>query len=202
MNTGEFITLILRKLGTVGAGESASAEDYADAKAVIDTSMQSMHADGLLWWAVKTANVAFTGSTGTRPTDCAVCVYATWNGVTVRLIERLEYERIQDKTETGDPEYLLDDGATLTVWPVPSSGNIRLTYQREILPTAQGAAFDAPDYLIRPLIDYLAADISGFFPPSQENAARINSDGAMAILRIRSLSRQTAEQAPVQTEYF
>lgn len=202
MKAGRFVELILRKVGALSVGESVSADDYVDTKELIDGSMDAMRADGLLWWAVKVDEVAFTGATAARPADCAVCVYASWNGKPVRLIERLEYERIQDKTQAGDPEYLLDDLTDLTLWPVPGSGNLRLTYQREIVPAAQGDEFDAPRALIRPLIDYMAYDISAFFTPSQEVQARVDRDGQRAFLQIRSLNKQTAEPGPTEAEYF
>lgn len=202
MKAGRFVELVLRKVGAIGVGESASAEDVGDAIDLIDGSMDALRADGLLWWAVKVDDVPLTGATGTKPTDCAVCVYASWNGRPVRLIERLEYERIQDKTQAGDPECLLDEGLTLTVWPVPSSGDIRLTYQREIIPADPSDEFDAPRALVRPFIDYMAYEISSFFTPPQEVQARVDRDGQRAFLQIRSLSRQTAEAGPVEAEYF
>ena len=202
MKCGRFVELVLRKVGALSAGESAEAEDYEDTKELIDGSMEAMRADGLLWWLVKVSDVAFTGATALRPTDCAVCVYASWNGQPVRLIERLEYERIQDKTETGDPQFVMDDGTNLMLWPVPGTGNLRLTYQREFLPGTQGSDFDAPSALIRPLIDYMAYDISAFFTPPVEVQAKVEKDGMRAFLMIRSLNKQTAEPGPVEAEYF
>ena len=202
MKCGRFVELVLRKVGALSAGESAEAEDYEDTKELIDGSMEAMRADGLLWWLVKVSDVAVTGATALRPTDCAVCVYASWNGQPVRLIERLEYERIQDKTETGDPQFVMDDGTNLMLWPVPGTGNLRLTYQREFLPSTQGSDFDAPSALIRPLIDYMAYDISAFFTPPVEVQAKVEKDGMRAFLMIRSLNKQTAEPGPVEAEYF
>jgi hypothetical protein len=202
MKAGRFVELVLRKLSALSVGESASPEDYADAKELIDSCMDSMRADGLLWWAVKVDDVAFTGATAARPADCAVCVYASWNGKPVRLIERVEYERIEDKTQAGDPEMVLDDLTDLTLWPVPSSGNLRLTYQLEIIPSTQGQEMDMPRALVMPMIDYAAFSIMAFFAPPMEVQNKIKEDGARAFLQIRSLTRQTAETGPVETEYF
>ena len=202
MKAGRFVELILRKLGALSVGESAPPEDYADAKELIDANMDSMHANGVLWWATKVDDVAFTGATAARPADCAVCVYASWNGKPVRLIERVEYERLQDKTQAGDPRYVMDDRTSLTLWPVPSTGNLRLTYQRQIIPATQGQDMDAPRELIRPLIDYLAYDLSAFFPAPVEVQAKVKEDGMRAFLQLRSLSAQTAEPDSVEAEYF
>ena len=202
MKAGRFVELVLRKLSALSAGESASPEDYADTKELIDSCMDSMRANGVLWWATKVDDVAFTGATATRPADCAVCVYASWNGRPVRLIERLEYERLQDKTQAGNPEYLLDDLTDLTLWPVPGSGNLRLTYQRQIIPANQGAEMDMPREMVRPFIDYLAHDLSAFFTPPVEVQAKVREDGVKGFLQILSLNKQSAEPGPVEAEYF
>lgn len=202
MNSAKFVELVLRKLGALAAGESVFSEDYADAKALIDASMKALHLDGLLWWAVKVADVPFVGSTALRPTDCVACVYASWNGKPVRLAERIEYERMQDKAETGDPEIVVDDGENLILYPVPDSGNLRLTYQRDLLSTVPGNPIDVPEPMVRPLIDYMAYDIEPWFEVSQAKQARIVADGQRAFKTLRSASAQTAEPAPAQTEYF
>lgn len=202
MKAARFVELVLRKVWALSSGESASAEDYADTKELIDASMDSMRANGVLWWAVKVEDVAFSGPTAPRPADCAACVYAFWGGKRVRLIERLEYERIQDKTQAGDPQVLLDDLSTLSVWPVPSAGDLRLTYQREIIPAQQSGDMDVPRAIIRPLIDYMANDISSFFTPPADVQVKIKEDGVRAFLQIRSLAEQDSEPAPVEAEYF
>lgn len=202
MTGAKFVELVLRKLGALSAGESVSAEDYADTKALIDASMKAMHIDGLLWWAVKIEDVAFTGSLASKPADCAVCVYASWNGRPVRFAERVEYERIQDKTESGTPEIVVDDGANLILYPVPDSGSLRLAYQRELLSVSPGLPMDVPPRLVRSLIDYMAYEIEPWFEVSQSKQARIVSDGQRAYLTLRKGSAQTAEPGPTEVEYF
>lgn len=202
MNSAKFVELVLRKLGALAAGESVSAEDYSDTKALIDASLKALHIDGLLWWAVKVADVPFTGSTAPRPTDCVACVYASWNGKQVRFAERVEYERMQDKTETGTPEIVVDDGENLILYPVPDSGDLRLTYQRELLSVSPGAPMDVPERLVRSLIDYMAYEIEPWFEVSQSKQARIVSDGQRAFLTLRKGSAQTAEPGPTEAEYF
>lgn len=202
MTNAKFVELVLRKLGALSAGESASAEDYQDTKDLFDASLLSMHADGVLWWAVTVDDVAFTSDTATRPADYAKGIYASWAGRPVRFCERLEYERKEDKTETGDPEMLLDDGTNLILWPVPSAGNLRLTYLRKIVGTNQGDDVPVPDEIIRPLIDLIAYEIEPWFEVPAQKLQRIVQDAPRAVLQIRSLSRETAEQAPTQAEYF
>lgn len=201
LKTGEFVNLVLRKLGAVSAGESASPEDYADAKRLIDASLKSMHSDGLMWWAVKVANVTFSSATAERPSDCVACVHASWLSYPVRRIDRIEYERIQDKSETGRPEVVLDDGANLTIWPV-GSGDLRLTYLRDVLSTSQGAEMDVPNDVLRPLIDYMAWQIEPWFDVPAQKLARIVSDGQASRLTLRALANVGVDSAPVQAEYF
>lgn len=202
MTSAKFVEMVLRKLGTLAAGESASAEDYSDTKTMIDASLLSMHSDGIPWWATIVDDVAFTSDTAALPTDYARGIYASWEGKPVRFCERLEYERIEDKTETGQPQMVLDDGANLILWPVPSAGNLRLTYLTKILGTNQGDPMPVPDEIIRPLIDVMAYEIEPWFDVPPLKLQRITQDYPRALLQIRSLSRQTVETAPVQAEYL
>ena len=202
MTNAKFVEMVLRKLSALSAGESASAEDYEDTKELIDASLLSMHADGVLWWAVTVDDVAFTSDTATRPADYAKGIYASWAGRPVRFCERLEYERKEDKTQTGDPEMVLDDGTSLILWPVPSAGNLRLTYLHKIVGTNQGDDVPVPDEIVRPLIDMMAYEIAPWFDTPATIGQRLAQDAQRAMLQIHSLSRETAEQAPTPAEYF
>jgi hypothetical protein len=201
LKTGEFVSLVLKKLGALGAGESASPEDYADAKRLIDATLKSMHADGLLWWGVKTADVAFTSSSTPRPSDCSECVHASWNSYPMRVIQRTEYERIQNKQEAGRPEVLFDDGENLHIWPV-GEGSVRLTYQRELLSTSQGAEMDMPSSVLMPMLDFMAYRIEQWFDVPPQKLARIVQDGQRARLDIQALANGRTEEAPVQVDYY
>jgi hypothetical protein len=202
MTAAKFIELVLRKLGVIGMGESGAPEEIAEAKTLIDAAMKSLHVDGLLWWAVKVDDVTFASATAARPVDCLECVYASWNGVPVRLAERLEYERIEEKSRTGNPEIVIDDGANLTLWPVPGAGDLRLTYQRDLLNLVAGNDIDMPERLVFPLINYMAYQLAPWYDPPQEKAQRITVDGQAAFLTLRRGSVQTAEQPPTTAEYF
>lgn len=201
MKTGKFVELVLKKLGAVGAGQPMAAEDYADAKDLIDATLLSLHTDGVMWWAVKVANVAFTGATATRPADCVACVHATWNGDLVRRVDRIEYERTQDKSQAGTPELVFDDGTNLTIWPV-GTGNLRLTYLREILSTAQGVDMDVPEDVVRPLIDLMALEVEPWFDVPASKQGRIVSDGQAARVKLRALANVGVDHAPAQAEYL
>lgn len=201
VKTGEFITLVLRKLGAVAAGETASAEDFADAKRLIEATLKSLHSDGVMWWAVKTADVAFTSATASRPSDCVECVAASWLGEPVRRIGRIEYERIQDKAEPGYPATVFDDGTNLNIWPV-GTGNLRLTYLREILDTDQGVAMDMPIAVVRPMIDLMAFELEPWFDVPQSKQARIISDGQAARVKLRSLANVGVDHGITEAEYF
>lgn len=201
LKTGDFVNLVLRKLGALSAGESASPEDYADAKQLIDSSLKSMHADGLMWWAVKTDNVSFSSSFASRPSDCVACVHASWNGYPVDRVDRITYERIQDKQESGRPSVVFDDGVNLNIWPV-GTGDLRLTYLREVISTSQNAEMDVPKEILRPLIDYMAWQIEPWFDVPAQKAQRIVADGMASRITLLALSNVGVDHQPTQAEYF
>lgn len=201
LKTGDFVNLVLRKLGALSAGESASPEDYADAKQLIDASLKSMHADGLMWWAVKTDNVSFTSSFASRPSDCVACVHASWNGYPVDRVDRIAYERIQDKQESGRPGVVFDDGVNLNIWPV-GTGDLHLTYLREVMSTSQNAELDVPTEILRPLIDYMAWQIEPWFDVPAQKAQRIVADGMASRITLLALSNVGVDHQPTQAEYF
>lgn len=214
---GDFVTRVLQKTGVLGASETASAADFDLAADVVDGSLKALHADGLLWWAVTTENVAWAAEEATQavPTGCVDVLFAYWLYGThepVRVVERAEYEAIPDKDLTGQPEVLFNDNGTLTLWPVPTAsvgeladglvsgiGTLRLTYQSEIADTDQSAVLDVPKACVKPLIDLMAYEIGPYFGI---DTPRLEKDAARATETLRKLRRQIAEPGPVEVDYF
>ncbi len=205
LSVSKFVARVLQKCNVIGASETASAADYSLARDVIDGALKAMHADGLLWWAIKTEPLAFTGASLARPADCVECLFAYWfdgGDRKVRVIERTEYEAIPHKADTGAPDVVFDDNGTLYLHPVPSSGVLRLTYQREILDTEDGAPLDVPKKLLHPLIDYLAHETAPYFGITGKDAQRLAMDYERARVQLARLNAQSAEPGVVATDYF
>lgn len=198
----EFAARVLQKCGVLAAGETASADDLALAADVIDGALKALHADGLLWWAVTTSEIAWSGASDGSILDSAEILFAYWLDGTyrpVRVVERQEWEAIEDKTQTGTPELLFDDGGTLRVWPAPTSGTMRVTYQREISDTGMGSNLDMPKKLVKPMVDLMAYEIAPYFGVVNP---RLDADAQRATLTLRKLSRQSAQPGVVEAEYY
>lgn len=198
----EFAARVLQKCGVLAAGETASADDLALAADVIDGALKALHADGLLWWAVTTSEIAWSGASDASITDSAEILFAYWLAGTyrsVRVVERQEWEAIEDKTQTGTPELLFDDGGTLRVWPAPTSGTMRVTYQREIADTELASNLDMPKKLVKPMVDLMAYEIAPYFGVVNP---RLDADAQRATLTLRKLSRQSAQPGVVEAEYY
>ena len=201
----KFIARVLVKCGYLDAAETVDGGDYAFAKDSIDGVLKSMHADGLLWWAVKTSPLTFTSASLARPEDCVECLFAYWfdgGDRKVRIIERQEYEAIPHKEDTGTPEVLFDDNGTLRIHPVPSSGTLRLTYQREILDTADATALDIPKKLLQPLIEYIACEVGPDFGAPASRMQLLLARKPVNERMLRRLSTQSAEPGEVSVDYF
>lgn len=199
----EFVTRVLQKLGVVGVDETVSGEDFSLASDVVDGSLKALHGDGLLWWAVTTTPIAWAGgATQTAPTGYASVVEAYWLDGTywpVRVVERGEYEAIPDRTYTGRPEVLFDDDGTLTLWPAPGAGTLRLTYQREIADVSGASTMDIPKGMVKPLIDMMAYELAPYFGVQNP---RIEADAARAMDSLAKFRRQVAQPGPVAVDYF
>jgi hypothetical protein len=203
LKVSDFIARVLQKCSVIASGETASSADFDLARDVIDGSLKSMHANGLMWWAVSTEQLTFSGDSLARPDDCVECLLAYWVGAgKVRVVERTEYEAAIAKVETGTPELLFDDNGTLRLWPAPTSGDLRLTYQREIMDSDIGAPLDIPKKIILPLIDLMAYELVPYFGVSGELAARIERDAGRASASIMKLNRQSAEPGVVEATYY
>jgi hypothetical protein len=201
-----FVNRVLQKCGVLAAGETATAEDASLVMDVTDGTFKALHADGLLWWSVRTELIAFSAGSDAElaPTDFAEAAFSYWTGAAgrVRLIERGEFEAIVDKGQVGAPELLFIDAGWLRVWPVPAAdGVLRLTYQRALL-GSESVELDLPTALVKPMIDLIAAEVLPYFGVAPAVAARLERDAARATMTLRKLSTQRAESAPVQAEYL
>lgn len=203
LSFAKFTERVLQKLGVLGIDEAPSAEDRQLAEDVINGSLKALHADGLVWWAVNSTATAWVGgATQAAPTGYVSLLEAYWlNGdyIPLRVLERGEYEALPDKTSTGVPEFIFDNHGTLTVWPVPGSGTVRLTYLRELADGDSNVSLDIPKALVKPMVDWMAYELAPWFGV---NNHRIDADAVRAQEALRRLRPQVAQFGPVQAEYF
>jgi len=157
----------LRMAGAIAQGETPSATLVTEASEALNMLVKAMQADGMPLWAIKqyavplTATSSYTigaGATVDTPKPLKVIQAflnntATNIDIPMRVITRDEYNRLGNKTSTGQPIQVfyepLNTTGVLHVFPVPDTYSIAnchvvLVYQR---PFADfDVAGDEPDF--------------------------------------------------------
>ena len=143
----ELIAGALRIIGAISAGETPSASQISTASEALNMLCKAWMADGMPLWVMKEYNQALTASTSSyTPTVKMMKVVQAFNrntttnvDVPMRIITRDEYNRLGNKTSSGNPIQLLHipnrTDSTITVFPVPtsveaSSNVIKIIYQK------------------------------------------------------------------------
>jgi len=149
----QLISGALRMAGAIAQGETPSATLVSEAAEALNMLVKAMQADGMPLWAVKQYNVTLTatssytigvGSTVNTPKPLKVIqafLHNTATGIDIpmRIITRDEYNRLGNKTSTGQPIQCfyepLNTTGVLHVFPVPDTYSIAncqvvLVYQR------------------------------------------------------------------------
>ena len=121
----------------------------------------------------------------------------------VDIIGHREYQAIEDKATTGEPEKAYVYGATVLLYPVPvSSGSLKLTYVPLAEDSAASTAVDMPVSMLSALADYIAAGLVDDFNVEPVRAARLMAREAPAIKMIRALSAQRIDTTTVKPDWF
>lgn len=129
----------LRLIGALATGETADADETADALAVLNSMLSSWNNDKLMSYASRNITVPVTGgdnsytigASGADVSDTAPVrvdtAYIRLSGLDypLELIDADKYSRVVDKTSASSiPEYLYFNSthpnATVTLYPVPS----------------------------------------------------------------------------------
>lgn len=152
-NRDQLISGSLRMAGAIAQGETPSATLVSEAAEALNMLVKAMQADGMPLWAIKQYSVTLTatssytigvGSTVNTPKPLKVIQAFLHNTATnidipMRVITRDEYNRLGNKTSTGQPIQCfyepLNTTGVLHVFPVPdtysiANTQITLVYQR------------------------------------------------------------------------
>jgi hypothetical protein len=204
--------MILRKLGVLGAGEVATAEDASIAYEAIDARLKELDTRGMLWWNVSGAVYPVTLTAGTATATIAAddFLYPVAASITVgtsekpiEVIDHRTYHAIENKTQAGEPERVFIDGDTAYFWPVPSSGaTFNLTYQAISADASSGQTLDVPAAAIRAFVDLVTGDLVDDYGLPSDRAGRLLAKQKPALLAIRMVSQQRTDSAVVTAEYF
>lgn len=163
----QLLTGALRVAGGVAQGDTATATQLTEAAEALNMLVKECQADGMPLWAIKQYNITLTstsdyvigvGATVNTPKPLKVVQAFLHNNTTsidipMRIITRDEYNRLGNKTSTGQPIQLwyepqLSTG-TLHLFPVPDSYSqtncvVTLVYQRPF--EDFDSSTDTPDF--------------------------------------------------------
>lgn len=205
--------MIARKLGIKEAGQDLDAEDAEIVYEAMNLRLKEMHRLGLLWWQIGGAQTSVTLTGGTATATIAATDYLLPVSLmltvgteqqAIDIIGHREYQAITDKATTGTPEKAFISGATIRLYPVPSTtGTAMLTYESIAADLEAATAPDLPVEMMRSLACVVAADLLDDFDSIDPNkAGRIMSGVEPAMRTIRALNAQRVDSATVTPEYF
>jgi hypothetical protein len=205
--------LVLRKLGVLGAGETASSDDAELVNEAIDLRLKEMHALGVLWFNVAgaTTNLSLVGGTATVSLSAitdflfpvSVKLRVGDEDQDVEIISHLEYQNIPNKSETGEPEQVFFSGASAYFWPTPDANyTAKLTYQAIAADTNNPDAPDVPVSMMRSLVTLVAYDCADAFGAPEPRLLRLLSEAKEAEKTIRTLNTQRVDSTTVEADYF
>lgn len=143
----DIIKRALRLIGALAQGETPTTDQVTEAAVALNGLVKAWQADGMPLWAIKERSITLVAnqSTYTLTTPKPLKVFQAWNRTTsskidvpMRLITKEEYNRLGNKTTSGNPiQAYYDprrDNGILYVFPVPTSteasnNTIKLVYQ-------------------------------------------------------------------------
>ena len=206
----QLAALILGKLGVLEADGTAKPDDATLVYEAIDLRLKEMHRLGIFWRKVTTLPVNFTitanvASAATGVTDglFPLSLYVSINSVDtpVRIIDPIEYAKIPEKTQSGDPVVALRDGANFIFWPVSTADlTAKLVYERIADDTAESSAPDVEVSMLLSLKNLVAYDLADHFGLNDGKIARFAQEAMMAEKNIRYLSATRIDYAPVSVD--
>lgn len=172
----EIIARAFRQLGQIEPGESPSAEQLAQGIEALNNMVQAWEADGIKLWRLTPVEITLADGDNdySTPSDppifdiCDAFYRLDSEDLPLRVVNYIEFLRIQDKEEVGEPLWVALQGTdvpTLHVWPTPDSAVagkkivLSAIIRGKDFDTAAGTA-DFPKHWINALTFGLALDLS------------------------------------------
>jgi len=163
----QFLTAALRICGAVAQGDTPTAAQLTESAEALNIFVKELEADGMPLWAIKQTTITLTatntytigiGMTVNVPKPLKIIQAFLRNtssniDIPVRIITREEYNRLGNKSSTGQPIQIFYEpgltNGTLYVFPTPDSTAITNTtliivYQRPFEDFV--ASSDNPDF--------------------------------------------------------
>lgn len=177
----EICTAALRKIGVVGQGVTATADEIETARVALGRMLKGWQARGYNLWAVTSMSVTATTSasyslTPARPLALQSVRWKATTETPMMELSRDEYDRLPLKASTGTPTSFYynrqKEAGTLYVWPVPASvttQTLEITYVRELSDVALDAVADIPGEWYDATVYGLASRLSDDFMVNAPN---------------------------------
>jgi len=144
----QLITGALRIVGAIAQGETPNATQLSEGSEALNMLVKAWQADGMPIWVTKEYVLDMTANTNTyTPTTKLLKVIQAWNrnstskvDIPMRIITRDEYNRLGNKSTTGNPIQVYHEPglttSTVKLFPTPaaidaSASKIYLVYQKE-----------------------------------------------------------------------
>lgn len=204
-------SMVLRKLGVIGAATSIVSADADIVYEAIDLRLKEMHRKGILWRKVDKVPASFAITAG------IVSAHASTNDILfpihmtvtdgsldepLTIIGPIEYSKIENKDTAGLPEKVLWKGSTeFMLYPVPiAASTVKIVYEKIADDTTAGAAADVDVSMMRHLKDLIAYDVADDFGVDEMKIQRLSKEAMMAENNIRKLAVERKDFAPVQVD--
>lgn len=175
MTAGEMMMLAMQELGSIGAGEAPTGEEYEAMLPRLNFMLKSWQAKGCNLWRETDGTITIPADTASGALDprvidvMAARVVNTPNQIALQRWETGEYRQIPNKSQSGRPvAFYIDkqrDAVNMYVWPVPTTDTeIKLDYARVIEDvTATTDNLDIPQQWIETVYVNLAARCAALF---------------------------------------
>ena len=204
-------SMVLRKLGVIGASTSVVSADADIVYEAIDLRLKEMHRKGICWRKVDKVPATFSVTAGVASAHYGtndilfpihMAVVNSSIDDPLDIIGPIEYARIESKTDRGVPEKALWKGSTeFMFYPVPlSSGVVKIVYEKIADDTSVGGAADVEVSMMRWLKDIIAYDIGDDFGMDEGRMQRFQKEAMMAENNIRKLSVERKDFTQVQVD--
>lgn len=204
-------SMVLRKLGVIGAATSVVSADADIVYEAIDLRLKELHRLGIFWRKVDSISTTFSVSGGVASAHVAtndilfpirMTILDSSMDEPVEIIGKPEYAAIDNKSEGGLPTKALWKGSTEFVfWPVPvQASTVRVLYEKIADDTTAGSAADVEVSMMRHLKDIIAYDVADDFGVDETRIQRFMAESLKAELNIRKLSVERKGYHPVAVE--
>jgi hypothetical protein len=204
-------SMVLRKLGVIGAATSVVSADADIVYEAIDLRLKELHKHGIIWRKVDKVPATFSVTAGVATAHAAtndilfpikMTVVDGLTDVPVELIGAIEYAGLEDKTLTGLPTRALWKGSTeFAFHPVPTtSSTIKITYEKIADDSSAGSAADLDVSMLRSIKDMIAYDLADDFGVEEQKIQRLAQESQMAERNIRRLTVERKDLSRVAVD--